>query len=102
VYATGNVLRTSTFPLVVDFSTIKFAPCGTLLWQRLYNNTGSGADEAVALAVNSSGDVYVTGQSASAKGAGLDYATIKYDTNGEQLWVARYDGPHTVMIFRQL
>ena len=39
------------------------------------------------MAVDGSGSAYVTGRS------GSDYATIKYNSAGQQQWVARYDGP---------
>src|SRR5438876_7755653 len=42
---------------------------------------------ATALAVDSAGQVYVTGQ------ADENYATLKYDAGGNPLWVARYVGP---------
>nr|MBA3726504.1 hypothetical protein [Armatimonadota bacterium] len=48
---------------------------------------------AYALAVDAAGNVYVTGFSNGAGGFPNDYATIKYDSNGNQLWVARYNGP---------
>jgi len=44
------------------------------------------------LAVDNSGNVYVTGLS-TGSGTYFDYATIKYDSLGNQLWVTRYDGP---------
>lgn len=47
-------------------------------------------DEAVALTVDSDGNVYVTGESEYG-GFTSDYATIKYDASGNQLWVARYE-----------
>ncbi len=40
-----------------------------------------------AIAVSSSGNVYVTGQSSG------DYGTIKYDSLGQEQWVMRYNGP---------
>ena len=54
--------------------------------------TGRGitTDGAAAIAVDSSGNVYVTGTSASQ--TGYDYATVKYDTSGKEQWVARYNG----------
>ena len=42
-------------------------------------------DEAYAIAVDDSGNVYVTGFSF------FGYATVKYNPAGQQLWVARYD-----------
>ena len=47
---------------------------------------------ARALAVDAAGNVYVTGGS-DGSGTGRDYATLKYDSDGNELWVARYDGP---------
>src|SRR5437762_10282299 len=47
---------------------------------------------AEAVAVDSSGNVYVTGESAG-PGTYMDYATIKYNFSGQQQWVIRYDGP---------
>jgi hypothetical protein len=44
------------------------------------------------LAVDDSGNVYVTGQTPGTEGA-PDYATIKYDPSGNEVWVERYDGP---------
>jgi Abnormal spindle-like microcephaly-assoc'd, ASPM-SPD-2-Hydin/Beta-propeller repeat len=101
----GNVLTAaavyesfpSTAPYIVsEYSTIKFSPSGTLLWESAYQNTPSGDDQPGtngALSVNAEGDVYVTGQSTSSSGGVQDYATIKYDPNGDPaLWVARYDG----------
>ena len=45
-----------------------------------------------AIAVDSSGNVYVNGTQRWLKGAGRDYTTIKYSTAGQQQWVARYNG----------
>lgn len=36
------------------------------------------------------GDVYVTGSSTET-GTGYDYTTIKYNTNGDQIWIAKYN-----------
>src|SRR4030042_3219908 len=61
-------------------------------WVARYDGPVNYTDRANAIAMDDYGNVYVTGES---KGSGgyLDYATIKYDANGNQLWVARYNGP---------
>ncbi len=81
-----------------DFATLKYAPEGTedglgkLLWAARYDGEAKGADWARDVAVDAEGGVVVTGSSAG-ESTGFDFATVKYDTDGNQLWVSRYDGP---------
>jgi uncharacterized delta-60 repeat protein len=74
-----------------DFATVKYSTNGNQLWVACYDGPMHGADSAVALAIDSSGNVYVTGSSEGLN-SGYDFATLKYDTNGNQLWAARYNG----------
>lgn len=75
-----------------DYVTIKYDSDGTELWVRYYNGPAGSWDEAYAIALDDSCNVYVTGWSYGTT-TSCDYATIKYDSEGNQLWVARYDGP---------
>jgi hypothetical protein len=75
-----------------DYVTIKYNINGVQQWSRLYNGPGNGEDKSVALAVNDSLNVFVTGWSLGS-GTGFDYATIKYKSNGDTAWVRRYNGP---------
>src|SRR5260370_11363774 len=78
-----------------DYATIKYGPTGNQLWVTQYDGTTNGSDHAQAMAHDGEGNVYATGESygyASDTDAN-DYATIKYDTDGNELWVARYNGP---------
>lgn len=55
-----------------------------------YNGPAGSEDLAVALALHANGNVHVTGRSTS---FGTDYfATVKYDAEGNPLWVARSFG----------
>jgi len=87
VYVTGYSYGSGTY---YDFATIKYNARGRLRWVARYN--GGIDDLAYALAVDASGNVYVTGES-GAVGKGSDYGTVKYDDRGVQAWVARYNGP---------
>ncbi len=82
----GNVYIAGT---VSGYITIKYDSDGNELWTAGYNGPGNGYDYAAAMAVDASGNVYVTGAS-EGSGTDYDYATIKYDTNGNELWVINY------------
>jgi len=75
-----------------NYTTIKYDASGTQLWVVGYNGPGYGEDKAYAIAVDGSGNVYVTGYS-EGSGTERDYATIKYNSSGVQQWVRRYNGP---------
>lgn len=99
VYLTGQSKKSGSNS---DFLTIKFDANGNEAWACGYNGPGKGDDQAKALAVDSQGNVYVTGKSYMAStnwptGTVNDYAytTIKYDAAGNALWVRRYANGHT-------
>jgi uncharacterized delta-60 repeat protein len=75
-----------------DYATIKYNENGGTMWVKIYNGPGNGSDKAVAIAVDANCNIYVTGQSESS-GTGIDYATIKYNSDGQEQWVQRYNGP---------
>ena len=91
VYVTGY--STSLLGLATDYTTIKYDSNGNQLWVATYNGPASLFDEANAIAVDDSGNVYVTGFSYGLLTLSLsDYATIKYDPDGNEVWVKRYNG----------
>ncbi len=89
VYVTGVVGYYSDYYHHYDFGTVKYNPDGKLLWASRYNGPDYGYDAAVALAVDGQGNVHVTGYSWGDE-TGWDYATVKYDPDGSQLWARRY------------
>lgn len=60
-----------------------------LEWAVRYDGSAQDWDTALAIAVDDSGNVYVTGASWGL-GGNPDYATIKYNSLGELIWVNSY------------
>ena len=95
VDASGNVYVTGKSDASggnADYATIKYSSAGDTSWVRRYNGPENSHDAATAIAVDASGNVYVTGQS-DGSGGNADYATIKYTSAGDTEWVRRYNGP---------
>jgi len=94
VYVTGFSVGPGSCNFVCnDYATIKYDASGQQQWVARYNGPANDDDHARAIAVDASGNVYVTGASIGTTWPDYDYATIKYDASGNQLWVARYNGP---------
>jgi len=94
VYVTGESYGSGTY---YDYATIKYNSQGVQQWVARYNGPGNnGPDRANAIAVDSQGNVYVTGQSDNNPNIDTfdyDYVTIKYNSAGVEQWVQRYNGP---------
>src|SRR6266404_1945332 len=91
VYVTGY--SSSGGPLAnPEYATVAYDALGNQLWVARYDGRYDGSAHAAtasAIAVDpNSGAVYVTGESYPG-----GYATVAYDAGGNQLWVARYEGP---------
>ncbi|OGO00920.1 MAG: hypothetical protein A2Y59_06565 [Chloroflexi bacterium RBG_13_52_14] len=92
VYVTGKSYDGQGRDYDYAYATVKYAGNGTQLWASRYNGPGGDDDVAHAIALDSEGNVYVTGKSYNGNHTDYAYATVKYDSNGTQLWAARYDG----------
>ena len=88
VYVTGNSMGT----LFYDCLTVKYDSGGNRLWEARYDGPANKEDLGVGLVLDTDANVYVACQSVGADPPWHDYATIMYDTDGNQLWVERYDG----------
>ena len=69
-WSQGNGIR-------YDYATIKYDPDGDQLWVTRYDGPANGEDKACAVAVDSLGNLYVTGRS-SGNSTFYDYTTVKY------------------------
>ncbi len=90
IYVTGGSVGTAT-AVDSNFATVKYSSDGTTQWVAIYRGPQQSSDIARSVTVDNSGNAYISGSS-----VGLmqnDYATIKYNSGGTQLWVLRYNGP---------
>ncbi|HQW00434.1 MAG TPA: SBBP repeat-containing protein, partial [Bacteroidia bacterium] len=75
-----------------DILTIKLNSNGDTLWSRFFNHTANDDDNGNSIAIDTSGNVFVCGESDgnSSNIDNPDYITLKYDPNGNLLWTNRY------------
>jgi hypothetical protein len=92
VDGSGNVVVVVSGLTNYDYATLKCSEAGVPLWTNIYDGPGNFNDNPTAVAVDGSGNVFVTGDSWGS-GSGVDYATIAYSSAGSPLWTNRYNGP---------
>lgn len=94
VFVTGYCTPNTNVPNHTFFVTLKYSPSGVPIWTNFYNGLGKTNDTATSIAVNNSGEVFVTGYSATSPFLPIRYyyTTIKYSSAGVPLWTNLYDG----------
>jgi hypothetical protein len=77
-----------------DYLTIKYNSAGIQQWAKSYNGTSNTNDAAAAIALDASGNIYVTGQSENGSSSfpNKDFVTIKYNSLGDTVWTTKYNG----------
>jgi hypothetical protein len=86
--------QTTSAPVNVNVNAQPRPPQATppgALWGTTFNGPSSGQDEKPFMALDAAGNAYVAAQSRGI-GTGVDIVVTKYDPNGNELWVARFNG----------
>ncbi|MBI5772253.1 MAG: tandem-95 repeat protein [Verrucomicrobia bacterium] len=86
-----------------DYAVLKYSSNGSPQWTNRFDGPVNLDDEPRAVAVDTGGNVYVTGYSfgsdplniSDPNGSVKDFATIKYSSAGVALWTNRFNGPAT-------
>lgn len=73
-------------PVQMDMVTLKYSPCGELVWERRYGSDRAFSEAASAVVVDDEGHVFVTGSSAEPHSLREDIVTLKYDSTGQLIW----------------
>jgi uncharacterized delta-60 repeat protein len=95
IVATGHTYNVESSR---DYTTVKFSPDGDTLWVRHYDSGENGTDLAFDIAVDDSGNCYVTGSSYVTESQ-EDYLTLKYSPEGVLLSELRYNDPDNLRDF---
>lgn len=75
-----------------DIVTNKYNADGELQWSKLKNGSSNIEENATDIAVDAFGNIYTAGY-IDQIGEGQDYCLIKYDTDGNELWMQTWGGP---------
>lgn len=89
IYVTGYTKNESNKS---DYTTIKYNTDGIIMWSKNYNS-GIGSAYPLDLKIDNSGCIIITGGAWIGNVNYNDFATIKYDSSGNQLWTKIFNVP---------
>ena len=89
IYVTGYT--TSFGPGGSNVFLLKLDSSGNLLWQRVWGG-GSGSQSGQGVAVDASGNIYVTGYTSSFGAGNIDVLLMRFDMSGNLLWQKTWGG----------
>lgn len=72
-----------------DIMVLKYNSAGLLQWSKTYNYSYNGTEQPNDICLDNSGNIYVTGTSTRTQGGYYDCVLLKFDPNGNILWVKR-------------
>lgn len=90
IYATGSISQ-ELYISTVDIITIKYNSSGNRIWVKTYKGPGGLNDAANDIIIDKEGFIYVAGYSSGVV-TNKDMIIIKYDKNGNQIWIKTYSG----------
>ncbi|RYF51497.1 MAG: T9SS type A sorting domain-containing protein [Cytophagaceae bacterium] len=99
VYITGEsagrvIIKNFVFNSLTDFATLKYNSAGVQQWVARYSVQATNSfDKPVAMTLDASGNVYVTGYSTVSGSNNANCTTVKYNSVGAQQWAAVFQGP---------
>jgi hypothetical protein len=76
----------------MDMFTVRYLSTGDTSWTRRYNAPSNGQDYSNAVAVDSSGNVFVAGETFTS-GKGTDACLVSYSPSGSVRFAKAYSGP---------
>src|SRR3989339_792655 len=94
VDSSGNVYVTGSEEIAghsYNIWTRKYNSNGAEIWTRTYNGAANSTDSGIGIAVDDSGNVYVTGTE-EVTGQSYNIWTRKYDSSGSEVWTKTYNG----------
>jgi hypothetical protein len=85
VYIAGSIYRSA---IGFNTSLVKYDAAGNQQWMKEYNGIGNGSDGAYAIALDTSGNIFITSDSFRGPATtNEEIITIKYTPDGDTLWV---------------
>ncbi len=85
----GATIEGAVFDSTRNYGILKYDANGNLLWADQYDGPANDWDDLNSVAVDDMNKIYVTGQS-NGMGSGPDFATLRYEEDGNMMWEARY------------